>query len=113
MSSSKLSSTEPITAAASTATSTSLSTEITSKPKSKLPHLPSEILYNDERIKQVNDEYRLQLIKNANMNATLQNGWKLLPHQKSGILRALLMRRMILAFDMGLGTSYEGNIRSR
>ena len=112
-SSSKLSSTEQTTVTTTTNTTKSLSTETASKPKSKLPPLPSELLYNDERIKQVNDEYRLQLIKNADMNATLQNGWKLLPHQKSGILRALLMRRMILAFDMGLGTSYEGNIRSR
>lgn len=65
--------------------------------------LPSELEYDKQRMQHVDDEYRLKLIKNANMKSILKNGWKLLPHQKSGVLKGLLMRRLVLAFDMGLG----------
>jgi SNF2 family DNA or RNA helicase len=66
-------------------------------------NFPKELLYDESRIKPIQDEYRLKLIQAANLNATLDNGWHLLPHQKVGVLKALQMRRCILAFDMGLG----------
>ena len=81
-------------------TISSSTTTATAMPKYRLP---SELEYDEKRIQQVDDEYRLKLIKNANMKSTLKNGWKLLPHQKSGVLKSLLMRRLVLAFDMGLG----------
>ena len=72
-------------------------------PGKALPQLPTELEYNIERIKPINDGHRKQLIKEADLSSTLENGWKILPHQKAGILRGLLMRRLILSFDMGLG----------
>jgi replicative superfamily II helicase len=48
------------------------------------------------------------LVKNANLSAPLLNGWTLFPHQKKAILRSLLMRRFILALDMGLGKTLIG-----
>jgi len=76
--------------------------------KVKLPSIfdinfPKELLYDENRTKPVQDDNRLKLIQAANLNATLDNGWVLLPHQKVGVLKALQMRRCILAFDMGLG----------
>ena len=56
----------------------------------------------------INDEYRARLVKNANLSAPLLNGWTLFSHQKKAILRALLMRRFILALDMGLGKTLIG-----
>jgi hypothetical protein len=54
-------------------------------------------------VKPVNDEHRALLVKNAHLASPLNNGWTLFSHQKKAILRGLLMRRMILALDMGLG----------
>jgi len=73
----------------------------------KMP-LPKELIYDERRLKPVDDEYRMELIKNADMNSKLKNGWKLLPHQKAGIVRSLQMRRMVLAYDMGLGKTLIG-----
>ncbi len=70
---------------------------------SRLPTLPDDLAYAYNRIAPVNDEFKKELIKNANLSGEFKNGWKLLPHQKQGILRAILMRRIVLAFDMGLG----------
>ena len=78
-----------------------------SVPSNKTP-LPPELAYDESRLKQVNDEYRLPLIKAADLGGTLKNGWTLLPHQKVGILKAIQMRRLILAYDMGLGKTLIG-----
>lgn len=56
----------------------------------------------------MNDEHRQALVQNANLSATLNNGWKLYSHQKRAILKALLMRRCILALDCGLGKTIIG-----
>jgi hypothetical protein len=65
--------------------------------------LPRILQYDSGRTKPVDDDLRSVLVKNARLGETLKNGWKLYNHQKKAILRALLMRRMILALDMGLG----------
>jgi len=71
--------------------------------KSNIPPLPPELLYDEDRLKPINDEHRLKLIKAADLGGTLKNGWTLLPHQKVGVLKAIQMRRLVLAYDMGLG----------
>jgi hypothetical protein len=65
--------------------------------------LPAFLQFNPSQVKPVADEHRSLLVKNANLSAPLLNGWTLFSHQKKAILRGLLMRRMILALDMGLG----------
>jgi len=83
----------------------------TKKPQSSLTimqtnqvsPLPPNIVYSPKRILPVEDDYRQLLIKNANISETLPNGWKLLPHQKLALLRGFKMRRLVLAYDMGLG----------
>lgn len=79
--------------------------DLTDLPKSSIfdSNFPKELLYDENRIKPIQDENRLKLIQAAQMNTRLENGWMLLPHQKIGVLKALQMRRCILAFDMGLG----------
>jgi hypothetical protein len=69
----------------------------------QLPVLPRELHYDSSRIRPVDDDYRHTLVKNANVNAKLKNGWTLLQHQKKAVLRGLQTRRLILAYDMGLG----------
>lgn len=83
-----------------------------SVPSNKTP-LPPELAYDEIRLKQVNDEYRLPLIKAADLGGTLKNGWTLLPHQKVGILKAIQMRRLILAYDMGLGKTLIGCVYAK
>ena len=91
-----ISSTTP-TAAATTTTSistintmkTALSTQVpssqtTKKPTIELPGetpLPREIAYSSDDVKAVNDEYRKDLVMNANLSKPLLNGWTLYPHQ--------------------------------
>ena len=75
--------------------------------------LPQELLYNPDEVKPIQDEYRMLLIKNANLSDPLKNGWTLFPHQKKAIIRALTMRRMILALDMGLGKTLIGTVWSK
>jgi hypothetical protein len=70
--------------------------------------LPPPLNYAPQRVQPANDEYRSLLVKNANLSAPLLNGWTLFPHQKKAILRSLLMRRFILALDMGLGKTLIG-----
>ena len=69
----------------------------------ELPQLPVELEYDMERIRPISDEHRKQLIKEADLDSSLRNGWKILPHQKAGIIRGLLMRRLVLSFEIGLG----------
>jgi hypothetical protein len=59
--------------------------------------------YSPETVQPPNDDYKKELIKHANLGKPLANGWTLFDHQKKAILKALLMRRFILALDMGLG----------
>lgn len=70
--------------------------------------LPIPLLYDSARIRPPNDEYRQLLIKNANLSAPLLNGWTLFGHQKKAILKSVVMRRFILALDMGLGKTLIG-----
>jgi hypothetical protein len=46
---------------------------------------------------------REALIKAANLEEPLPNGWRLFAHQKEAVVRCLDMGRTIMAFDMGLG----------
>lgn len=70
-----------------------------------LPSLPPELSYDLSRVQPVaiNTEEHRQLIKNANLSEPLKNGWTLMPHQKDAILQGLHIRRLVVAFDMGLG----------
>jgi superfamily II DNA or RNA helicase len=70
-----------------------------------LPNLPPELSYDLSRIQPVavdSEEHR-QLVKNANLSEPLKNGWTLMPHQKNAVLQGLQIRRLVVAFDMGLG----------
>ena len=75
--------------------------------------LPPELTYTPDQVKPIQDQYRMLLIKNAKLSAPLKNGWTLFPHQKKAIIRALTMRRMILALDMGLGKTLIGAVWSK
>ena len=93
---------------ASTSGPSSSSSAMVSGRAKELPPLPPMISYNPERVAPVDDGRRADLIRNAELSKKLLNGWKILPHQKSGVLRGLKMRRFILAFDMGLGKTLVG-----
>lgn len=73
---------------------------------SDLPQIPPDIQYAESRCLPVDDGKIDSLIESAQLDKPLLNGWTLYDHQKEGVLRALRMRRLILAFDMGLGTYY-------
>jgi hypothetical protein len=85
----------PASATSNTATS------ITVDPRQAT--LPQVLQFDPDKVKPVNDQNRALLVQHANLSAPLLNGWTLFSHQKKAILRGLLMRRMILALDMGLG----------
>lgn len=70
--------------------------------------LPPELLFDPQSVQPPNDPLRATLIQNANISHTLDNGWELFGHQKRAILQALVMRRKILALDMGLGKTLIG-----
>lgn len=78
------------------------------KKKSALPPLFPEVQYDHSRILPINDDDTDSLIENANLDQQLLNGWTLYDHQKEGVLRALRMRRLVLAFDMGTGKTIIG-----
>ena len=75
--------------------------------------LPPPLQFDPESVKPVQDSHRADLVLNANLSATLLNGWTLFPHQKRAILSGLKMRRMILALDMGLGKTLIGCVWSK
>eukprot|EP00985_Skeletonema_marinoi_P016865 scaffold9139_cov73-Skeletonema_marinoi.AAC.1 len=79
-----------------------------STKKSALPPLYPELHYDPSRILPINDDDTDSLIENAELDKLLLNGWTLYDHQKEGVQRALRMRRLILAFDMGLGKTIIG-----
>ena len=81
--------------------------------KSGLPPLYPELQYDHSRILPINDEETDLLIENADLDKELLNGWTLYDHQKEGVIRALRMRRLILAFDMGLGKTIIGCVWSK
>ncbi|KAL7544859.1 hypothetical protein ACHAWF_008221 [Thalassiosira exigua] len=78
------------------------------KKKSALPPIPSELQYDEEKVLPVDDDDLGSLIENACLDQPLLNDWELFDHQKEGVLRALKMRRLILAYDMGLGKTVIG-----
>jgi len=80
-----------------------------SPKKTDLPKLPEDIQYEESRVGPIIDGHTETLIENAELDKPeLLNGMSLYEHQKEGVLRALRMRRLILAFDMGLGKTVIG-----
>ena len=71
--------------------------------KSGLPPIPQDLHYEESRVLPIYDDDLDDLIENAELDEPLLNGWTLFDHQKEGVTRGLKMRRLILAFDMGLG----------
>jgi SNF2 family DNA or RNA helicase len=70
--------------------------------------LPPELRFKPKDVAPVVDEHQAQLVKHADIGAPLLNNWTLYSHQKHAILRALRLRRCILALDMGLGKTLIG-----
>jgi len=70
--------------------------------------LPRPLQFDAARLEPVTDEHRARLVKHAALSQPLHNGWTLFSHQKRAILAAILMRRKILALDMGLGKTLIG-----
>ena len=70
--------------------------------------LPSVLRFQSKDVAPVRDQNQKDLVKNADINSPLLNGWTLFNHQKRAILKALAMRRCILALDMGLGKTLIG-----
>jgi SNF2-related domain len=70
--------------------------------------LPRELQFSLDVTQPVDDEYRVDLVRHAALGEPLSNGWTLYSHQKRAILVSLLMRRHILALDMGLGKTLIG-----
>jgi SNF2 family DNA or RNA helicase len=74
---------------------------------------PRILGYDRNKVKPVEDNLRATLVRNARLSEPLNNGWTLYSHQKKAILKALLMRRLILALDMGLGKTLIGCVWAR
>ena len=53
------------------------------------------------------------LLDAASTDATLPNGWTLYTHQKDAIHSILRQRKLILAFDMGLGKTVISLVAAR
>jgi SNF2 family DNA or RNA helicase len=70
--------------------------------------LPEELSFSPDDVKPIEDGNRKDLVRHANLQKPLLNGWTLYPHQKKSILQCLVKRRMILALDMGLGKTLIG-----
>lgn len=75
--------------------------------------LPRELQFSLDSIKPIKDDYKTMLVRHANISKPLANGWTLFDHQKKAILKALAMRRFILALDMGLGKTLIGCVWAR
>jgi hypothetical protein len=54
-----------------------------------------------------------RLIAAAELDQPLRNGWTLFPHQKEAVAAILQRRRVILAFDMGLGKTLISLVAAR
>lgn len=65
--------------------------------------LPPSLRFGPDAVQPVSDEHRAALIKNAALSEPLDNGMMLYSHQKKAVLRGLLMRKCLLAMDMGTG----------
>ena len=72
-----------------------------------LPKIPLDLQYEAHRCLPIEDDHSDSLVENAELDKPLLNGWMLYDHQKEGVVRALRMRRLILAFDMGLGKKFR------
>lgn len=72
-----------------------------------LPKIPLDLQYEAYRCLPIEDEQSDSLVEHAELDKPLLNGWMLYEHQKEGVVRALRMRRLILAFDMGLGKNFR------
>jgi hypothetical protein len=70
--------------------------------------LPEGLSFSPDDVKPIEDGNRKDLVRHANLQKPLLNGWTLYPHQKKSILQGLVRRRMILALDMGLGKTLIG-----
>lgn len=70
--------------------------------------LPKELSFSPDDVKPIDDGNRKSLVRHANLQKLLLNGWTLFPHQKKSILQGVVKRRMILALDMGLGKTLIG-----
>mmetsp|Transcript_9843 Transcript_9843/g.21945 ORF Transcript_9843/g.21945 Transcript_9843/m.21945 type:complete len:289 (-) Transcript_9843:1888-2754(-) len=68
--------------------------------RQRLPHLPPYMQYDTSRLKPIDDGKRSMLLAAADLSTPLLNGWALLPHQRSGVARGLIMRRLV---SIGLG----------
>lgn len=97
-----------------------LSQQLLSKQRNAVPsptphqhpliaRLPVALRFDPEVIQPANDNYKKDLIKHASLGKPLANGWTLFDHQKKAVLKALLMRKFILALDMGLGTKVSSS----
>lgn len=96
----------------SPASSVGSHTSLNYHPDPRQALLPRELQFRVESVEPVSDQYRADLVKHAYLSQPLNNGWTLFSHQKRAILAALLMRRKILALDMGLG-KYSIRLRPR
>lgn len=75
--------------------------------------LPPQLQFHPDAVKPVSDQYRTALVQHAALTKPLNNGWTLYPHQKKAILQSIIMRRKILALDMGLGKTLIGCVWAR
>jgi hypothetical protein len=75
--------------------------------------LPTALQFEMKAVQPVQDSHRQDLINNADLTKPLNNGWTLYSHQKRSIVKGLMMRRVILALDMGLGKTLIGCVWSR
>ena len=92
--------------------------KLTSSPAAAHKHpmvstLPTSLQFSPDSIRPVQDDYKTQLVRHANISKPLANGWTLFDHQKKAILKALAMRRFVLALDMGLGKTLIGCVWAR
>jgi len=69
--------------------------------------------FDPKCLEPVQDDLRQQLVRHAELSAPLLNGWKLYGHQKRAILKGLLMRRAVLALDMGTGKTLVACVWAR
>ena len=75
-----------------------------------LPKLPPQLAYDEYLVEPVIDEYTERLNEQSKkvFAATLKNGWTLMPYQSKAIKQALELRRLVVAYDMGLGKTLIG-----
>lgn len=75
--------------------------------------LPPSLQFDAQLLEPVQDDLRQSLVQHAQLSKPLANGWTLFGHQKKAVLRGLLMRRAILALDMGTGKTLTACVWAR